>query len=234
MLALIDADILVYRVGFTTNELPPGIALARMDETIGGILRHLNTTNYKTYITSTDKSNFRYDLDPQYKAGRTQPKPEHYDLLRNHLIMTHGAEIAYGQEADDELGIDMGLLQAQSPILVSIDKDLDQITGTHFNFVRGTVYDVTPLQGLRTFYTQLLTGDTVDNVKGIYGIGPKKAANLLDGAVTEAGCFDATLKAYLADESGNMETALNRIQHAGSLLKIRTYPGEQWLVPSFE
>jgi len=205
-----------------------------MDETIGGILRHLNTTNYKTYITSTDKSNFRYDIDPLYKAGRTAPKPEHYDLLRNHLIMTHGAEIAYGQEADDDLGIDMGRLAEQSPILVSIDKDLDQITGSHFNFVRGTIYDVTPAQGLRTFYHQVLTGDKVDNVQGIYGIGPAKADRILEGCVSEKDFFDATLAAYVRDEKGNAEAALNRVAHAGALLKIRTYEGEQWLVPSFE
>ena len=46
--------------------------------------------------------------------------------------------------------------------------------------------------------------------------------------------FDAVMKAYTLDEKGDAELALNRIQHNGSLLKIRTYPGELWAVPSFE
>src|ERR1017187_9281820 len=103
MRALIDADILVYRVGFTTMDTPENIAMYRMDDMIGGILKFLNTNEYTCYLTSTDHSNFRYDIHPEYKANRKTTKPTHYDLLRDYLCNIHGAEVVYGQEADDAL-----------------------------------------------------------------------------------------------------------------------------------
>ena len=38
-----------------------------------------------------------------------------------------------------------------------------------------------PDDGIRFFYHQMLTGDAVDNIKGVRGIGPKTADKLLDG-----------------------------------------------------
>ena len=82
---------------------PEGIAMYRMDAMIGSILEFLGTTQYKCFLTSTDKSNFRFDYYPEYKANRIQKKPTHYHLLRDFLINMHGAEVVYGQEADDAL-----------------------------------------------------------------------------------------------------------------------------------
>ena len=65
MLALLDADILVYKIGFTTMEEPEGIALYRLDEYIGEILTAIDIRDYKCFLTPTDKSNYRFDLFPE-------------------------------------------------------------------------------------------------------------------------------------------------------------------------
>lgn len=50
--------------------------------------------------------------------------------------------------------------------------------------------------GLKFFYAQLITGDTVDNYKGIAGCGPKVAYETLDNCRTEKECFEAVLQLY--------------------------------------
>jgi 5'-3' exonuclease len=228
--ALIDSDILVYRVGYTTMEVPEGIAMARMDEMIGNILSFLGTNDYNCYLTSTDHSNFRYDIFPEYKANRLTKRPTHYYLLRDYLVNNHGAEVIYGQEADDALAQTQEIITPTC--IVSIDKDLDQIPGMHFNFVRGQLYEVDILSGHRCFYRQLLTGDLpTDNIPGIYGLGPKTASKMIDHLTTERSMFETCMEAYKKVFKENAETLLRR---NANLLYIRTIEGQSWHEPTGE
>jgi hypothetical protein len=58
------------------------------------------------------------------------------------------------------------------------------------------MFDISPMQGLYRFYEQLLTGDKVDNIPGIYGMGPVGASAVLEGCFTEEDMFWAVLDAY--------------------------------------
>lgn len=226
MKALLDLDILVYRVGFTTLETPEGIAMARMDEMIGNILSFLGTNDYQGFLTSTDHSNFRFDIYPEYKANRIAKKPTHYHLLRDYLINNHGAEVIYGQEADDALA------QAQEfitpTVICSIDKDLDQIPGMHFNFVKGLLYEVSPIEGFKSFYRSLLTGDRTDDIHGIVGIGTIRASKLIDHLTTERAMFETCVEAYKKSFEESAEKLLDR---NAQLLYIRTKEGRGWVAP---
>ena len=73
------------------------------------------------------------------------------------------------------------------------------------------------------FYTQVLTGDRTDNIPGLHGIGPKKAAKILKGLKTEHEMFDAVLKAYDND--------LEYLTEQGKLLWIRRKPNQDWKPP---
>lgn len=230
-IALIDADILVYRIGFTTEGLPDWIASSRVDESIGGILAKLDTNKYKCYLTSQDKTNFRYAIYPEYKANRKAPKPEHYQFLRDHLINAHNAFVVEGQEADDQLGIDQTIspIDQEQTCICTIDKDLDQIPGWHLNFVKETKYEVSPFQGLKKFYHQLLTGDLpTDNIPGLKGIGEKKADKALANCQTEEDMFNVAKKMYQSHYPDSWEKIMLR---NGQLLKIRTREGELWQFP---
>lgn len=193
MKALIDGDICVYRVGFTTQDEETWVAEARMRELINGILIDTNADNHEIFLTSTDKSNFRYKLYPEYKANRKQEKPTHYEFLRDYLEEIHGATVVFGQEADDELGI----AQTEDTIICSIDKDLDQIEGWHFNWVKGMKYYITPEEGRTNFYQQLLIGDVSDNIPGCPGIGKVKAANLIIPDMEEEDMKETVVNQYI-------------------------------------
>ena len=69
----------------------------------------------------------------------------------------------------------------EEAFIVSIDKDFDQVEGWHYNFVKKQQYYISKTQGLLNFYMQFLTGDRIDNIIGVKGIGAVKAKKLLEG-----------------------------------------------------
>ena len=220
--ALIDADIICYRVGFASEDVEEKYCLARVTELIHEIVyTELQCDDYKAYITG--KGNFRYDIavTEPYKGNRKDAKrPVHYEAIRNHLQRL-GAELVEGQEADDAVAIEAS---TNGGWIVSIDKDLDQVPGWHYNFVKKEEYYVEEFEGLKNFYSQILTGDRIDNIIGLKGIGPVKAAKILAECKTEQELYDACLKAY----DGNSE----RVTENGRLLWLRRSPQQQWFPPA--
>jgi len=181
--ALIDADILNYRIGFATNEEDESVAI----RTMAGFLEDLllidlpEVSTWELHLTG--KNNFRDKIatTKPYKGNRKgNEKPHHYSLLREYLVTSWGATINEGIEADDMLAIRATELGDDS-VIVTLDKDLDQVVGWHYNFVKKIKYYVEKDEGLLNFYKQFLTGDSVDNIEGAKGIGPKRADKLLNG-----------------------------------------------------
>lgn len=128
-------------------------------------------------VLSGDK-NFRKDLDPSYKSNRVSRKPlgylamiewlhENYTVVSNELL-----------EADDYLGILATKPGAPDSIIVSEDKDLQTIPGRIFRL--GVLSTIDDDEAERYWLYQTLTGDPADGYKGCPGVGPVKAAKLLD------------------------------------------------------
>lgn len=194
MEALLDGDIYAFRVACTTENDNEAIAVYRVNEMIENTLAEVEASEYKLFLTSPD--NFRKHVYPEYKANRTATKPKHLQFLKDYLVESWQGQVAERMEADDYLGIN----QHESSIICSIDKDLLQVPGKHFNFVKKEFYEVDEETGFRNFYTQLLTGDTSDNIKGIAGIGPVKAKKALTGYFTEQEMFSVVREMYQNDE----------------------------------
>jgi 5'-3' exonuclease len=214
MKALIDADIVAYRVACTLQEDDAeDFVYARAEDLVDQILVNTEATEYRLFLTG--KNNFRYSIYPEYKAHRPTEKPFWLEKCRQYLIATFNAEVIDGQEADDALGI----AQTEDTIICSIDKDLLMIPGRHYNFVKDEFQEVTNDSGMRHFYMQCLTGDRSDNIKCIENIGPKKAEKILAGCVTEQELFNAVRDAYSNDE----EFLMN-----GRVLWIRRKENEDW------
>ena len=188
MQALIDGDICCFRCAAVNEEADVESALLVLDRQIQEILYVTDTQEYKIFLTGKD--NFRKILYPEYKANRKdKPKPQHLQALRTFLVENWSAVISDGCEADDLLGVN----QTNETIICSIDKDLLQIAGRHFNWVKSEFYDQSEFGGIKHFYLQLLQGDRGDNIPGIDGIGPKKAERFLEGCETEQELFETCL-----------------------------------------
>jgi len=224
MKALIDGDILVYRIGFASENEPESIAMARCSEFIEDLILFNGFGEYQGYLTG--KTNFRNEIavTAPYKGNRKSAKPKHYQLLRDYMESAWAFTMIEDQEADDAIGIAAYEMEVGEYCICSIDKDLDMLRGDHYNFVKDERYFITEEEGIKNFYKQLLMGDRVDNIIGIKGIGTVKAERLLKECKNENEMYLAILEAY----EGNAE----RVLENGRLLWIRRQHNQLWTPPS--
>ena len=225
LMPIIDGDILCYRVGFACNEETEKVAIRTMADMLEELIFiELSSNIHVGYLTG--KENYRHDIakTQPYKGNRKDaPRPVHLRSLREYLITAWDFRVADGQEADDAIGIHATLTRDNS-IIVSIDKDLDMIPGHHYNPVKKDHYYVNDKEAIKNFYRQILTGDKVDNVQGLRGIGPKKADKILGDFDTDLAMYEAVLKAYDGDAE--------RVLENGQLLWIRRRKDEIWQPPT--
>lgn len=224
MKALIDGDILVYRIGFASENETESIAIARCSEFIEDLILFNGFGEYQGYLTG--KKNFRNEIavTAPYKGNRKSAKPKHYQLLRDYMESAWSFTMIEDQEADDAIGIAAYEMEVGEYCICSIDKDLDMLRGDHYNFVKDERYFITEEEGIKNFYKQLLMGDRVDNIIGIKGIGTVKAERLLKECKNENEMYLAILEAY----EGNAE----RVLENGRLLWIRREPNQIWTPPN--
>lgn len=202
--ALIDGDLVAYiSAASCTEDDPEHIALIRVEDRLRKILNHTGCSSYKVFVSGGD--NFRYELNPEYKANRTAPDPIHRKICHQFILDEWKGEETDGFEADDALGC----FQNGDTIICSLDKDLRMIPGKHFSWEisrRGEIIrepefiEVDYMTGLKHFYKQMLIGDTSDNIIGVRGLGKAKAAKLIDPLETEAEMIQLVKGLYNDDE----------------------------------
>jgi 5'-3' exonuclease len=174
--ALIDADLIAYRCAATCeSDLDDTIVLGRCNDLVERIIDDVSATDFCLYLTGS--TNFRTEIDPTYKAHRKdKPKPKWLQQCREFLVKEWNAKVTDGYEADDALA----MAQREDTFICSLDKDMLQVPGLHYNWVKTEEEYITPEEGLKRFWTQMVVGDIADNVFGVRGLGPIKTAKLLD------------------------------------------------------
>ena len=195
MMALIDLDPIVYQ--YASLQFPDGRPFTtRLVEeyTLQKILKiveRAGAADWSGFLTY-GPDNFRIDVATikPYKGNRKdREKPYHYDYIRGWLSDFSNVRMVFGMEADDALSLQQyrdfeQVTRTQgteyNTIICTIDKDLDMVPGWHYRWEKSGVQEIAPwfqteIGGLRCYYKQLLTGDSVDNIHGLYGVGPKSA-----------------------------------------------------------
>ena len=176
------------------------------------------TRNFRDSIASTKR----------YKGNRDQQqKPTHFDGIREYLVSSAGAIVTEDQEADDAIGIAMQ--PERGDVCVSLDKDLDQLPGRHYNWVDQVEYEVGKREALLNFYAQVLSGDPTDNVPGLPGIGRVKARRMLEGASTPLEAWKIVKQAY-----HDLDMSPEYLLEQARLVYIRRRPNEMWEFPKEE
>jgi hypothetical protein len=225
MIALVDADVVAYRIAFGCNDEPEKVAIAKAAEFLEDLVfTFANADDCEGYLTGKD--NYRHEIAKTvpYKANRVAEKPKHLGIIREYMISAWAFSVQEKQEADDAISIRAYALGEEDYIICSIDKDLDNVRGWHYNFGKNERYFVKEEDAIKNFYRQVLTGDRVDNVPGLAGIGPKKAEKILQDCCTEEELYKAVLEAYKGDVSLLTEQA--------QLLWLRRKEGELWQPPN--
>ena len=221
---LIDGDIIGYRIGFSTEEENEKIVISRVATFVETMLwEDLEAETYQGYLTGKDNFRNEIAITAPYKGNRSAPKPKHLQLIRDYLVSAWDFKISVGQEADDEIAIEHTARNYES-IIASIDKDFLQLRGNHWNFVKKEMTFVTDKEALLNFYRQVLTGDRVDNIIGLKGIGPVKADKILAHCESAADMYLACVEAY----GGSTE----RVIENARLLWLRREADQLWQPPT--
>lgn len=140
-----------------------------------------------------------------YKGNRdSSHKPYWYQSIRNYLSGEWGARIVHGREADDECSI---LARRDRDAntdycIATIDKDLDQIPGKHYNYLKLVHHRQSVDDASRWFWQQCLSGDATDGVPGCYKLGPVGAERLIHAASSKRRSSAAVLSPVDADAAG--------------------------------
>lgn len=247
---IIDADGIVYRVGFAMEEVD---SLRVVKDNVQSILDEYLETLTKIFVSLDsptivlspvgEDNNFRFKVAKTlpYKGNRKQPKPKHYEFIRENLLAMDGALLAEGQEADDTIA-DLAALDYNKSIIVSQDKDMRQVPGHHFEpGEKRPMYFVDPLStgimlferttgdkgrifatGQMQLYAQMMLGDTSDNIPGLKGYGDTKVYNILGPMVNTSGAtvdhvkeLERVVKLHYQDMG-----CLDRYNEVYTLLKI--------------
>jgi 5'-3' exonuclease len=93
-----------------------------------------------------------------------------------------------GREADDEVSIRAweAINAGEGVIVATIDKDLDQIPGCHYDYRQKVFYRITFDNAEKAFWVQALAGDATDNIPGCYKIGMTKAEKIIQEVIDNA------------------------------------------------
>ena len=198
---------------------PESHSIQNVDTIVKGIIKQYPRVEYEMYISG--KGNFRYDVHPEYKANRDSfARPLHEQIIRERLISHWGAEVVDGEEVDDKVSY-LGYDRPDDRIIVSIDKDLDNTPGRHYNYDKKEEYLITHDEGNYNFALQLLTGDSGDNIPGLPGVGKVGAAEILP--YPHADWEEIVYGEYQARGFDRDYFVMN-----GRCLWMRRKPGELW------
>jgi DNA polymerase I len=182
-----------------------------------------HTGTHLAVIFDAGRTTFRNQLYDAYKAHRPEPPEE----LRPQFALIREATRAFGLpcielagwEADDLIAAYTKATSAAGgeTVIVSSDKDLMQLLGPGVSMLdpmKNTPIGLAEVEAKfgvtpdKVVEVQALIGDSVDNVPGVPGIGPKGAAQLIN----EYGTVEAVLEAAPAMKPGKRRDML--IEHA--------------------
>lgn len=170
----------------------------------------VSISEVKYFVTDCHKS-LRKQISAEYKAKRKKNKWT--TAIRKKILLEYSNIYRNDYfEADDLIADEANNLRANGIeyIILSLDKDLQQIEGIHYNYYTDIVEEngreIRMARGLSVtsdfeskyfFWRQMLMGDAGDGIQGLYKVGIVKATEILDGCTTESQLKLRVCRAYL-------------------------------------
>lgn len=224
-----ERGIIDYEVVTTIIPDPVENALHSVKVFINSILEATGASSYKGYLTGGGNFRELVAVTLPYKGNREgMVKPIHFQAIRDYLINHWNAEVIEGMEADDALAIEQTnhfkacySHKDIQTVICSIDKDLRMVPGNHYNWNKERRDFVTEEEGMVSFFKQLLTGDSTDNIQGLRGVGPKTADKLLDSLNLKEMLSTVGLEYAIREEDPEA-----RLREDGALLWMLRKEGE--------
>lgn len=182
---LIDADSLMYFSSYGSEE-EQILSETKLSEKIYDILniieKSYNVERYFIFVKGSN--NFRYKIYSAYK-GKRPPKHPIIDVLNKYLVDNFGAIEAHNAESDDYVYSYSQLPELKGKsIICSVDKDMLQIPGIHYDYQKNKYHIIDEETGLYNLAIQMIMGDQADGIPGLRGYGPKKAEKIIKKGMT--------------------------------------------------
>lgn len=193
--------------------------------------------------------NFRHDIATvaPYKGNRDDAhRPVYYQQIRNYMTEFWDAEVISGREADDECSIAQRAWNGNS-IICTIDKDLDQVPGWHYDYWKKVLYFTEEHEGELLFFKQVLKGDSTDNIPGCHRVGDLRADAIVDELYVSYGMDREQIWSGIVDVYAK---SLKKFEHKckyydkameegveavviemARLVKMQDYLGQLWTPP---
>jgi 5'-3' exonuclease len=231
MILLVDADSLVFASCYSGTEekyfTEIEDSIAKFDEQYMEIVNRLEEEfNIKQIITFNGcRGNFRKKISSSYKANRKKAELppllfEMHQYVKDHYDSVYG----YGIETDDLVARYWYNLQEQvgreNVMIVSIDKDYKQFPALIYNYHYNhkCIYDISEETALFNFYSQMIEGDTADNVNYFKGKGKAFAKKYFKGCNTK---YQYTKKLFKLFQEKYKSKAREKYIQCYNLLKLR-------------
>lgn len=214
-LHIVDGSGYVYRAFYAVRNLSTAAgeatnAIYGFSQMLEKTLREEKPSHFAMVFDSGEPS-FRNEIYPEYKANRDAPPedlvaqiPKIREVVEAFCIRTF---VPVGFEADDVIATltRRAVAEGYDVRIITGDKDLMQLVGEHVELyepMRGQRYGPAEVEAYDKLLVPpskvrdalALAGDSSDNVPGVKGVGPKKAAKLL----ADHGDLDGVLAAAKA------------------------------------
>ncbi len=240
---LIDASVYIFRAWFS---LPPDLQDGEGNPTqalygfacfLGDLIERRAPSHLAVAFDECHASSFRHALYPPYKANREPAPPElrrQFGLCRDYCRRLGVAEFASAQyEADDLIGTLAARCRAAglAVTIVSADKDLAQLVradDVYWDYAAAHEYRYGQIAGRfgaipeRMADYLALRGDSVDNVPGVPGVGPKTAAALMQLFGSLEDLYEAPERAASVAVRGAARLPERLRMHRDAALQART------------
>lgn len=228
--------------GLTERDIEAEIEAIQILEPLANALHNVKTiltsivntlgadpSDVTVWLSGPSEQNYRRQVATikEYKGNRKDARRPTYEKeIRDYIMQRFNGKITVGQEADDAMGIAQMAVSFGQSCIVTNDKDLDMIPGLHYNFVTDEKYVVDDQTATWLFYSQLLKGDSTDNIMGVPGIGDKKAYDALEEIWQDEAAMQETAWALYVQGYGF--AAYPALVENGRLLWIRRQEEELW------
>lgn len=251
---MLDGDLYAFRSAASAENDNLGIAISRVEEMIDKTLAETGADEFSIFLSGDNNFRYSIYPEYKANRTQPKPRflleVKDYLIEKYKAVVSDGCEaddLLGIEQCKENAKINWGLAYTKEEgklntpyktIICGLDKDLYMIPGLHYSFeIRGTsslgkewvrpmkITEVAPEEGLVTFYTQLLTGDSTDGIKGAPGIGKVKAARLLEGLTTEKDLYESVESVYGSEE----ELLVN-----GQCLWIFRKENDRWQLPKFD
>jgi 5'-3' exonuclease len=236
MILLIDADSLIFASCYRKRDTPEdekyytdiSDSRNKFDQQFMAIVNELEEkyTIDKVITFSGSKGNFRKLLAKKYKANRKkQELPPLLHPMHNYVKQQYDSIFGYGVETDDMVARYWFKLSEQfgrdEVMIVSIDKDYKQFPCLIYNYhwKHKEILDISEEQALFNFYSQMIEGDTADNVNYFKGKGKRFAEKYFVDCETK---YQYTRKLYELFKKNYKSKAREKYIECYNLLKLRT------------